>query len=75
MLPDFGLRDVAVNTRVLVFPQDLGAEYFSSVAANAAKDGAISQSEREAWQAEIARLHRSSGLFGTVGYFLFTARG
>ena len=75
MLPSFGLRDVAVNTRVLIFPQDLGAGYFSSVAANAAKDGAISQNECDAWQAEIAGLHRSGGLFGTVGYFLFTARG
>jgi 2-polyprenyl-3-methyl-5-hydroxy-6-metoxy-1,4-benzoquinol methylase len=75
MLPGLGLNDIAVNTRMLIFPQDLGAEYFASVAANAAKDGAISAQEHEAWQAEIADLHRSGTLFGTIGYFLFTARG
>jgi 2-polyprenyl-3-methyl-5-hydroxy-6-metoxy-1,4-benzoquinol methylase len=75
MLPGFGFHDIAVNTRVLIFPQDLGAEYFASVAANAEKDGAISPGEHEAWQAEIADLHRSGTLFGIIGYFLFTARG
>ena len=75
MLPGLGLRDIAVNTRVLIFPQDLGAEYFSSVGTNAAKDGAISSQECEAWQAEIAALHKAGTLFGIIGYFLFTARG
>jgi 2-polyprenyl-3-methyl-5-hydroxy-6-metoxy-1,4-benzoquinol methylase len=75
MLAGFGLRDVVVNTRVVIFPQDLGAEYFASVAENAQKDGAISQKECGAWQAEIAGLHKSGSLFGTVDYFLFTARG
>jgi 2-polyprenyl-3-methyl-5-hydroxy-6-metoxy-1,4-benzoquinol methylase len=75
MLRSLGLSDIAVNTRVLIFPQDLGAEYFASVAANAAKDGAISAKECETWQAEIAALHKAGTLFGTIGYFLFTARG
>lgn len=75
MLTRAGLRDVAVNTRVVVFPQDLGAEYFASTAENAQKDGAISDAERAAWDAEIASLHRAGSLFGTVDYFLFAARG
>jgi ubiquinone/menaquinone biosynthesis C-methylase UbiE len=75
MLTGLGLRDVAVHTRVAIFPQDLGAEYFSSTAENAQKDGAISQAERAAWDTEIAQLQKSGALFGTVDYFLFTARG
>ncbi len=75
MLAGFGLRDIAVNTRVVIFPQDLGAEYFSDVGDSAAKDGAISQNECDAWKSEIADLRRSGNLFGTVDYFLFTARG
>jgi SAM-dependent methyltransferase len=75
MLPTLGLHDIVVNTRVVIFPQDLGAEYFSSTAENARKDGAISQAEHDAWQAEIAALHKPGHLFGTVDYFLFTAKG
>jgi hypothetical protein len=45
------------------------------VGTNAAKDGAISAKEHEAWQAEIAALHKAGALFGIIGYFLFTARG
>jgi SAM-dependent methyltransferase len=74
MLAALGFRDVAIDTRVLIFPQALGAEYFGSVAANAAKDGAISPQELESWQAGIAGLHAAGTLFGTIGYFLFTAR-
>lgn len=75
MLAALGLRDVAIDTRVLIFPQDLGAEYFGSVAVNAEKGGAISPQELETWQSQITRLHQSRTLFGTIGYFLFTARG
>ena len=75
MLTSLGLRDVAVYTRVLILPRGLGAQYFASVAANAEKDAAISPQELAAWQSEIASLHRSGVLFGTVGYFLFTAQG
>ncbi len=75
MLPKFGLRDVVVNTRVVIFPQALGGEYFTSTGENAAKDGTISQAEFAAWQSEIAGLQKSGTLFGTVDYFLFTAKG
>jgi ubiquinone/menaquinone biosynthesis C-methylase UbiE len=73
MLAELGLRDVAVSTRVIIFPQSLGVTYFSSVAQSAAGDGAISKDECECWQAEIAELGHSGRLFGTVGYFLFIA--
>jgi len=75
MFEDAGLRDVAINTRVVIFPQQLGAEYFTSVAENAAKDKAISGAELDAWKSEIAELHKAGRLFGTIDYFLFTAKG
>jgi 2-polyprenyl-3-methyl-5-hydroxy-6-metoxy-1,4-benzoquinol methylase len=73
-LSDLGLRDVAVSTRVVLFPQDLAAIYFSDVGRNAAKDGAISEAELSAWLTAIADLHKDGRLFASVGYFLFTAR-
>jgi len=73
-LSDLGLRDVTVSTRVVIFPQDLAAIYFADVGRNAAKDGAISEAELSAWLSGIADLHKHNRLFGSVGYFLFTAR-
>jgi 2-polyprenyl-3-methyl-5-hydroxy-6-metoxy-1,4-benzoquinol methylase len=75
MLPKFGLRDIGVDTRVVIFPQALGAEYFVSTAENAMKDGTISSSEFDVWQNAIADLSKAGNLFGTVDYFLFTAKG
>jgi ubiquinone/menaquinone biosynthesis C-methylase UbiE len=75
MLTGAGLRDIDVNTRVVIFPQDLGADYFSSTAENAQKDGSITQAQRSAWDADIKALHASGLLFGTIDYFLFTAKG
>jgi len=74
MLADLGLHDIEVATRVVIFPRDLGAEYFSSVGRNAARDAAISDQQLEGWLTGIAALHASRQLFGSVGYFLFTAR-
>lgn len=74
MLDDLGLKDVAVATRVLIFPPDLAAEYFGSVGRGAHADGALSDRELDDWLAGIADLRRRGRLFGTVGYFLFTAR-
>lgn len=75
MLQDAGLREIAVSTRVVIFPQALGAEYFSSTAENAQTGGAISQAERTAWDTGIEALQAAGTLFGTIDYFLFTARG
>ena len=73
-LADVGFTDVGRATRVLVFPQDLGATYFQSVGRHAADAGAITETELSAWTDGIADLHARGRLFGTVGYFLFTAR-
>lgn len=74
ILDDAGLADIAVVTRVLVFPQDLAAAYFSAIGESAHRDGVLTADECAAWVAEIAALHQRGRLFGTVGYFLFTAR-
>jgi SAM-dependent methyltransferase len=75
LLEDLGLGGIAVATRVAVFPQDLGATYFAGVGRHAAEAGALSAGELDAWLAGIAEMQRRRRLFGTVGYFLFTARG
>ena len=74
LLADLGLGGIEVATRVAVFPQDLGATYFAGVGRHAAEAGALSADELAAWLAGIADLHARGRLFGTVGYFLFTAR-
>jgi hypothetical protein len=74
LLQDLGLSDIEVATRVVVFPQDLGATYFEAVGRHAAEAGALSAEELAAWLDGIAGLRAKSRLFGTVGYFLFTAR-
>jgi SAM-dependent methyltransferase len=73
MLADLGLREVRMATRVLVFPQELGAVYFASVGKHAAAAGAITADELAAWLKGIDALRARGRLFGTVGYFLFTA--
>jgi hypothetical protein len=37
--------------------------------------GRRGRAERAAWDAQIAQFQKSGALFGTVDYFLFTARG
>ncbi len=73
LLADIGLGGIARATRVCVFPQDLGRTYFSGVGRHAAEAGAITADELAAWLAGIAGLSARGRLFGTVGYFLFTA--
>jgi SAM-dependent methyltransferase len=74
MLGDLGLADIRVDTRVVIFPQDLAATYFSGVGSHSAKAGVLTADELAAWLDGIADLKAAGRLFGTVGYFLFTAR-
>jgi SAM-dependent methyltransferase len=73
ILADLGFAGIRRASRVLVFPQDLGATYFDSVGRHAAAAGAISAAELAGWRDGIAGLHARGRLFGSVGYFLFTA--
>lgn len=74
ILADLGFEDVGLASRVLVFPQGLGATYFRSVGRHAEAAGAISAAELAEWSAGIDGLAARGRLFGSVGYFLFTAR-
>lgn len=74
MLADLGFTNVQLDTRVAIFPQDLGAHYFAAVGAHAAAAGSLTPAELEEWQTGLAALAHAGRLFGTVGYFLFTAR-
>ena len=74
ILADVGLHEIAVATRVLIFPQDLAATYFAAIGRSAQRDGALSDEALGTWLAGIADLHQRGRLFGSVGYFLFTAR-
>ena len=74
MLRDLGLGDIEVATRVVIFPQGLAAEYFADVGRHAAAAGAITADELTEWLSGIGGLAAHQALFGTVGYFLFTAR-
>lgn len=75
MLADLGFTDVRLATRVLIFPQQLGAEYFAGVGRHAAEAGAITSAELRAWLDGLAALTGQGRLLGTVGYFLITASG
>lgn len=74
MLPRQGFTDVAVDSRVLVFPQNLAKEYFENVGNHAASAGIINDNELEEWHSELSRLAESDSLFGSIGYFLFMAK-
>jgi 2-polyprenyl-3-methyl-5-hydroxy-6-metoxy-1,4-benzoquinol methylase len=75
MLRASGFSGVDLATRVVVFPQDLGGQYFTSCGDNAHRDGAISDAELAAWRSEVDALAATGDLFGTIDYFLFTAHG
>lgn len=74
MLRDLGFADIALSSRVVVFPQQLAADYFLGAAAKAAKVGVLSEGELAAWTAEIRGLLEGGRLFASEGYFLFTGR-
>src|SRR3954451_17599057 len=70
-----GFADLSLTTRVVVFPQALGGQYFDSCGRNAHADGMITAAELVTWQSAVDDLTTAGDLFGTVDYCLFTARG
>ncbi len=75
MLRGSGFGDLALTTRFVVFPPALGGQYFDSCGRNAHADGTITAAELATWQSAVDDLTTAGDLFGTVDYFLFTARG
>jgi hypothetical protein len=74
MLADLGFTNVSIASRVVVFLQQLAANYFLDAATNAAKGGTTSDDELAAWTVEIKSLLDTGRLFASEGYFLFTSR-
>lgn len=72
-LKDLGFANIDISSRALIFPQELAASYFSSLAVNARQAGKISTSENEAWQTALHDLKTQNAIFATISYFLFTA--
>jgi hypothetical protein len=71
-LDALGVADIALATRVVVFPADLGFNYFVQCGRSAADAGIIGADEIAGWIRGLASLQAAGTLFGTVGYFLFT---
>jgi len=74
ILAELGVTDIRIETRLLVFPEDLAVDYFIQMGVNADNAGVISPAEREDWTAGIMDLKQSGRLFATIGYYLFTAK-
>ena len=73
VLEEVGFREIELATRVVLFAPELAASYCAQCGRSAAAAGVISDAELQAWNAGIQELVACKSLFGTVGYFLFTA--
>jgi hypothetical protein len=73
-MQDVGLRDVQIDTRIVIFTPDLAAAYFTVTGKTAESAGVIDAEEYARWAAVIEDLRRRDRLFCSIGYYLFTAR-
>jgi len=74
LMEDVGLRDVAIDTRIVIFTPELAAAYFTETGQTAQRAGVIDQAAFDRWAAAIENLHRRGRLFCSIGYYLFSAR-
>jgi len=74
LMEDVGLRDLAIDTRIVIFTPDLAAAYFTETGSTAQSAGVIDASEFDYWAAAIEDLRQRGRLFCSIGYYLFTAR-
>ena len=74
MLEDVGLRNVTIDTRIVIFTPDLAAAYFTETGKTAQSAGVISAAEFTQWSAAIEDLKQRGRLFCRIGYYLFTAQ-
>jgi len=73
LMQDIGLRNIRIDTRIVIIPPDLGASYFTQSGVTAEKAEVISTAELEAWTNGIENLRHRGRLFCSVGYYLFAA--
>jgi len=74
LMQDMGLRDVRIDTRIVVFAPDLAAAYFTDTARSAQRAGVIKAAELDRWLTAVEHLRQRSRLFCSIGYYLFVAR-
>jgi hypothetical protein len=74
LMQDIGLRDVEIDTRIVVFTPDLAAAYFTETGRTAQSAGVTDTGEFDHWAAAIEDLRQRGRLFCSIGYYLFTAR-
>lgn len=74
LMQDVGLRDVQIDTRIVIFTPDLAAAYFTEAARSAQSAGVIDTRELDSWATAIEDLRQRDRLFCSIGYYLFTAR-
>jgi SAM-dependent methyltransferase len=69
LMEEVSLRDVSINTRIVIFTPELAAAYFTETGRRAQRAGLIDQAA-----AGIEDLQKCGRLFCSIGYYLFTAR-
>ncbi len=74
LIEDTGLRNVAIDTRIVIFTSELAAAYFTETGTTAQSAGVISASEFDRWATAIENLRQQDRLFCSIGYYLFTAQ-
>jgi hypothetical protein len=74
LMQDIGLRNVEIDTRIVIFTPDLAAAYFTETGRTAQSAGVIDAGEFDHWKAAIEDLRQRGRLFCSIGYYLFTAR-
>jgi len=74
LMEDLGLKDITIDTRIVIFTPDLAAAYFTEAGKTAQGAGVIDASEFDRWAAAIEDLRQRGRLFCTIGYYLFTAQ-
>jgi hypothetical protein len=74
LMEDVGLRDVAIDTRIVIFTPELAAAHFTETGRTAQGAWVIDQAALDRWAAAIEDLRKRGRLFCSIGYYLFTAR-
>ncbi len=73
LMEDVGLRDIGIDTRIVIFTPDLAAAYFTETGRTAQSAGTIDAAEFRHWAAAIEDLRQRGRLFCSIGYYLFAA--
>jgi SAM-dependent methyltransferase len=73
LMEDVRFKDIAIDSRIVIFTPDLAAAYFTETGKTAQSAGVITAAEFAQWAAAIEDLRQRGRLFCSIGYYLFTA--